>query len=39
MKLKALIDDKDYEGIRDALSANPGLANEGLPYDEVNTAK
>lgn len=39
MKLKELIDHKDYEGIRQALSDNPGLANEGLPYDEVNTAK
>ncbi|MEP7144214.1 MAG: ankyrin repeat domain-containing protein [Ferruginibacter sp.] len=37
--MKKLIDNKDYEGIRQALSNNPHLANEGIPYDEVNTTK
>jgi uncharacterized protein len=37
--MKKLIDNKDYEGIKQALSNNPALANEGIPYDEVNTAK
>jgi ankyrin repeat protein len=39
MMLKELMDHKDYEGLKSALSNDPGLANEGLPYDEVNTAK
>ena len=39
MEIKKLIDNIDYEGIQHALSDNPGLANEGIPYDEVNTAK
>ena len=30
---------KDYDGLRNALSANPDLANEGIPYDEANTTK
>lgn len=37
--MKELIDNKDYEGIQQALSNNPALANEGIPYDEVNTTK
>ena len=37
--VKKLIDIKDYEGLRQALSQNPNLANEGLPYDALNTAK
>jgi hypothetical protein len=37
--MKKLIDNKDYEGIRQALSNNPNLANEGIPYDDVNTTK
>ena len=37
--MKKLIDNKDFEGIKQALSNNPNLANEGIPYDEVNTAK
>jgi uncharacterized protein len=37
--MKKLIDNKDYKGIEQALSGNPGLANEGIPYDAVNTAK
>jgi hypothetical protein len=34
-----IINSNDYKGIQQALSANPGLANEGIPYDERNTAK
>ena len=30
---------KDYKGIKQALSNNPNLANEGIPYDDVNTTK
>ena len=37
--MKDLIDNKDYSGIEQALSNNPALANEGLPYDDVNTTK
>jgi len=37
--MKKLIDNKDFDGIKQALSDNPNLANEGIPYDEVNTAK
>ncbi|HEY9259885.1 ankyrin repeat domain-containing protein [Chitinophaga sp.] len=37
--MKQLIINKDYEGIRKALEENPSLANEGIPYDEVNTTK
>ncbi len=37
--MKKLIDNKDYKRIEQALSANPDLANEGIPYDEVNTTK
>jgi hypothetical protein len=37
--MKKLIDNKDYKGIKEALSNNPDLANEGIPYDEVNTAR
>jgi len=37
--MKKLIDNKDFEGIKQALSNNPNLANEGIPYDEVNTIK
>jgi len=37
--MKTLIDNKDYKGIEKALSANPYLANEGIPYDDVNTTK
>lgn len=39
MDIKKLIHDKDYEGIEETLHDNPGLANEGIPYDEVNTTK
>jgi hypothetical protein len=37
--MKKLIDSTDYEGIRRALTSNPDLANQGIPYDEVNTTK
>ncbi|HEY9561250.1 MAG TPA: ankyrin repeat domain-containing protein [Anseongella sp.] len=37
--MKKLILDKDYKGIEQALSASLDLANEGIPYDAVNTAK
>src|ERR1700750_2791482 len=37
--MKDLIDNKDYKGIEQALINNPALANEGIPYDEVNTTK
>ncbi|SHN20871.1 ankyrin repeat domain-containing protein [Mucilaginibacter sp. OK098] len=37
--MKKLIDSKDYKGIEQALSNNPDLANEGIPYDSVNTTK
>ncbi|MEZ2336252.1 ankyrin repeat domain-containing protein [Mucilaginibacter sp. RCC_168] len=37
--MKTLIDNKDYQGIEQTLSNNPSLANEGLPYDSVNTTK
>jgi ankyrin repeat protein len=37
--MKTLIDNKDYQGIREALSENPLLANEGIPLDDKNTTK
>lgn len=37
--MKELITNKDYEGIRKALSQNPSLANAGIPFDENNTTK
>src|SRR3546814_7954461 len=39
IQMKKLILDKDYKGIEQALSASLDLANEGIPYDAVNTAK
>lgn len=35
--MRELINNKDYEGIRSALSNDPKLANAGLLYDDVNT--
>lgn len=35
-KIKTLIDNKDYEGIRQLLANNPQVANEGIPYGEDN---
>jgi ankyrin repeat protein len=37
--MKTLMANKDYDGIRMALSQNPDLANAGIPYDEQNTTK
>jgi uncharacterized protein len=37
--IKQLIDNRDYVGLREALSTNPTLANEGIPYDEMNPVK
>lgn len=37
MNLNELINKKDYKGIEQALTENSGLANEGIPYDELNT--
>ncbi len=37
--MNELIDNKDYQGIEKALSGHPNLANEGIPYDRVNTTK
>lgn len=39
LSIKEIIDTKDYERLRSCLSQNPELANEGFPYDEVNTTK
>jgi uncharacterized protein len=38
MNLNELISNKNYREIEQALENNPGLANEGIPYDKVNTA-
>jgi hypothetical protein len=38
-KMRDLILSNDYEGIREALSGNSALANEGIPYDEANPVK
>lgn len=37
--MKELIINKDYEGIKKALSQNPTLANEGIPFDDKNPVK
>jgi uncharacterized protein len=37
--MRELILNKDYEGIRQALTDNPALANEGIPYDAANPTK
>jgi uncharacterized protein len=39
MNMNDLIINKDYKGIDQALAKKPALANEGIPYDEINTAK
>lgn len=36
--IKRLILHKDYESLQEALAVNPSLANEGLTFDEHNTA-
>jgi ankyrin repeat protein len=37
--IKNLINNRDYDGLRHILMENPGLANEGISYDDENTAK
>lgn len=37
--LKQLAITKDFEGLRQTLSRHQYLANEGMPYDQANTAK
>jgi hypothetical protein len=37
--VKKLIENRDYTGLRHALSENPNLANQGMPYDEKNTTE
>lgn len=37
--IKQLIATTDYEGLKQVLSQDPNLANEEIPYDEVNTTK
>jgi uncharacterized protein len=39
INIRQLIINKDYQGIETALSNNPLLANEGIPYDIVNNTK
>ena len=39
MNIRQLIENRDFKGIEDALSNNPMLSNEGIPYDEANTTK
>lgn len=36
--IRNLIDAHDYTGLQEALLRDPGLANAGIPYDDVNTA-
>lgn len=38
MQLKQLIENKAFEALEQALLNHPHLANEGMPYDELNTA-
>jgi ankyrin repeat protein len=38
-EIKKLIETKNYEGLRQALSKNPNLANEGISIDEPNSPK
>ncbi|GAB3505790.1 ankyrin repeat domain-containing protein [Emticicia fontis] len=37
--IRELINKKDLMGLRNILSQNPTLVNEGLPYDEANPTK
>ncbi|MGK2860385.1 MAG: ankyrin repeat domain-containing protein [Chitinophagaceae bacterium] len=37
--MRKLIDNKDYNGIKQILADNPDLANEGIAYDEMNSTK
>jgi ankyrin repeat protein len=38
MELRKLIASLDYQGLRKLLSENPSLANQGIPFDEKNSA-
>lgn len=35
--IASLILSKNYDGLKQVLDSHPGLANQGLPYDEVNS--
>ncbi|KIC90110.1 ankyrin repeat domain-containing protein [Flavihumibacter sp. ZG627] len=37
--IKELIRNRDYAGLEKSLSENPALANECIPYDELNTSE
>ncbi len=37
--MKNLIENKNYAAIKQALSQNPNLANEGIPFDDMNPTK
>src|ERR1700757_2723134 len=37
--IKKLIEAKDFDGLKDSLSRNPILANEGIPFGDANTTK
>ena len=37
--VKNLIDTTDFDGLKQVLSQNPNLANEGIPFANVNTTK
>jgi ankyrin repeat protein len=37
-KIRELIDAVDYDGLREMLAAQPALANQGIPFDDQNTA-
>ncbi len=39
MEMRKLIDNRDYNGIKQAIEDNPELANEGIPYDDMNSTK
>ncbi|GAA4438171.1 hypothetical protein GCM10023091_18430 [Ravibacter arvi] len=36
-RICALLDEKDFQGLDQYLGENPGLANQGIPFDNVNT--
>jgi len=38
-QIKKLVEAMDYKAVREMLSDNPSLANEGWPYDQENTTK
>jgi uncharacterized protein len=39
ISIRQLINNRDYKGIEQAISNNPHIVNEGIPYDAVNTTK